>query len=55
MVSVPGCGSSPEIKSCTVQHFYILECESRNIPRYTQRGKGGGLRAVDHEMFRDLL
>ena len=28
---------------------------SRNIPRYTQRAKGGGLRRVDHEMFRDLL
>ena len=35
--------------------FFVLECESRNIPRYTQRAKGGGLRGVDHEMFQDLL
>ena len=28
---------------------------SRNVPRYTQRAKGGGLRGVDHEMFQDLL
>ena len=28
---------------------------SRNVPRYTQRAKGGGLRGVYHEMFRDLL
>ena len=28
---------------------------SRNVPRYTQRAKGGGLRGVYHEMFQDLL
>ena len=28
--------------------------ESRNIPRYMHRAKGGGLHVVDHEMFRDI-
>ena len=56
VVSVLTCRTSgPSSSPARSNIFFILKCESQNIPRYTQRAKGGGLSGVDHEMFRDLL